>query len=511
MKKLVCLISCSLSHWCSGQTWEWARIIPAPPYTYMRDMVSDGAGNSYIAFEVTNAGSFDVLSVSPGYWIAKYDPGGMLTWLKKYPVSSIAVNDEAIYTCGKFSGSQNLGGSTFTSSGATDMVMLKLDLSGNLLAFKIFGGPGEDQANKIVLDELGNTYVTGSYEDQMAIDGHAFGGSPWYNYFILKADAALAYTWADTDTTALAYGYDIALSSQDVFVAGRANFFMSSGHFINHYTPAGDLARQIIQEDGPAGSEYHIGFTGGTLCAIASISSTHTTDFSFFRYDSLLEVSYERPMGASYHYAIGTGMIPAGNGSLFFNGNAGNGMTDSCLVDSVWVEIHGGEGDTYIVRTDSMGKIESLLPAYSRDGAAIDFLSKDAFSNVYAFGRYYNYVHEDSLHLGSLIVPITPGGTRGFFLAKAAQTVLTGSNGVITEQYVQVNLGPNPSAGVIALSSTSPLLGIVVYDDLGKLIMIKSVDRSLASGIDLSHCKKGIYFVEAETEKGVIVKKVLLN
>ncbi len=81
-----------------------------------------------------------------------------------------------LYVCGFFSGEVNfsvnseLGFDTATSAGLSDIFVLKMDSSADIIWYKTMGAAGPDEANDITLDASGNVYVTGLFSELVDFD-----------------------------------------------------------------------------------------------------------------------------------------------------------------------------------------------------------------------------------------------------------------------------------------------------------------------------------------------------
>ena len=72
----------------------------------------------------------------------------------------------------------------------------------------------------------------------------------------------------------------------------------------------------------------------------------------------------------------------------------------------------------------------------------------------------------------------------------------------------QINIYPNPVIDIliIDITSTTKITSIMIYDVLGRLVMVVEDDYNL---IDVSHLNSGMLFVEIETDKGVLTKRII--
>jgi hypothetical protein len=83
--------------------------------------------------------------------------------------------------------------------------------------------------------------------------------------------------------------------------------------------------------------------------------------------------------------------------------------------------------------------------------------------------------------------------------------------------FEELNVFPNPSKGNFSVSykgNTSDPVTITLYDALGKTVLVEkgiSTDKEITKNIDVSHLKKGIYFLHLEQGKKAEVKKVVIT
>jgi uncharacterized repeat protein (TIGR01451 family) len=168
----------------------WVKEISGGAYDICSAMVTDSIGNIYMTGYFQDSTDFDpglgttILTASPSsnLYILKLDPNANLIWAKSISGSlvlgdGISVDKEgSVYTTGKFF-QQNVdfdpGSGVYllsSTSGSYDPFIQKLDVSGNFVWAKSFGGVGHDYVQDLATDDYGNVYITGYFVDTVDFD-----------------------------------------------------------------------------------------------------------------------------------------------------------------------------------------------------------------------------------------------------------------------------------------------------------------------------------------------------
>lgn len=144
-------------------------------------------------------------------YVLKLNYSGSLVWVKKMDSysnvtpSSIRLDESSsLYISGNYSGfvDFNPGAATFTLSpaGSSDIFVQKLDLQGNFIWAKSFGGTGYDQGEYITTSPDGIVYLTGNFEGQsnfgVGDEMITLASVGARDVFVLKLDADGDVLWA---------------------------------------------------------------------------------------------------------------------------------------------------------------------------------------------------------------------------------------------------------------------------------------------------------------------------
>lgn len=171
------------------------------------DIAVDAAGNSYVVgyFSSTctfaDAGALTSTGLSD-IFVLKASPAGQILWFKKaggagedraLSVSVTAAGD--VFVCGYFQSTANFDGSTVTSAGLKDMFVARYNGAGTLQWVKSGGGNGEDMASGVAVDGSGNVSVTGEFENTATFGTSTFvAGNK--DVFVCRYGSSGTFLWA---------------------------------------------------------------------------------------------------------------------------------------------------------------------------------------------------------------------------------------------------------------------------------------------------------------------------
>lgn len=227
---------------------KWVKQISGAGYEYGHSIALDSGGNIYTAgfCEGTTdldpgSGTFNFPdTVWQTVFVLKLDILGNFVWAKQLggeiAVSMTVDKSGNIYTTGYFDGTYDFdpgpGQLNFTGLGYGDIYISKLTASGDMAWAKHIGGPGNDRAESIIVDGVGNVYLTGHFGETADFDPGqgiynmtAPGVSVWSaNIFILKLNTKGQMVWAENVG---GKGYDVGTS----LIADKSGNIYTTGYF----------------------------------------------------------------------------------------------------------------------------------------------------------------------------------------------------------------------------------------------------------------------------------------
>jgi hypothetical protein len=144
---------------------------------------------------LTSIGMHDVV-------VAKLDGSGNHLWSRSFGGTGraygrdVAVDPSGnVYVVGHFDGSLDLGG-TLVSAGRDDAFVAKLDSDGAVLWSRSFGGVDHDTGWRVTIDPQGNALVTGTFEGTATFGASTLSSAGGHDVFLLKLDAAGNVLWS---------------------------------------------------------------------------------------------------------------------------------------------------------------------------------------------------------------------------------------------------------------------------------------------------------------------------
>lgn len=237
---------------------------------------------------LTTAGASDL-------FVAKFNSGLTHTWSKSFgdaagsQYASGVDTDAAgnVYLCGYYTGTINLGGSTFTSAGSNDIVIAKLNAAGTHQWSKSFGDASNQTASQIAAATSGEVYVTGSFVGTVNLGGSALTSAGLEDIFLAKFSTLGSHLWSNRFGDAISqFGISVDCDDSAVYIGGQVmgttnfgfgNLIAVGGRdaFFAKFSAAGALVWNRIYGD--ASDQYgyavdvgggHVAFTGYFLGAM---------------------------------------------------------------------------------------------------------------------------------------------------------------------------------------------------------------------------------------------------
>lgn len=391
----------------------WAKSMGGTDREQADGIALDGSDNVYITghyrgtvdfdpgegiFNLTSAGNEDI-------FISKYDASGNFVWAKSIGgpgydrAFAITVDGLGnVYTTGGFSGIKDFNPGieiyNLTSVGGADIFVLKLDTDGNFIWAKSMGGASGDNGQGIAIDNSGNVYITGVFQETANFDP----GVETYNLtsegggdiFIQKMDVDGNFIWAksmggtfnDNVTGIVLDGLGNVLTTGSF--QGTVDFDPSVG--INNLTSAGSFDIFISKLD-----------TSGNLMWAKRIGGTNIEQANGISLDN--------------------------SGNVYITGSFW-GTTDFDPGAGIYNITSEGDSDIFISKLDNAGNFAWAKSIRGTNGNSGLDIALDILDNVYTTGFFGGTA---DFNPGEDTDNLTSAGFSDIFILKLSQCSNTAS------------------------------------------------------------------------------------
>jgi len=199
--------------------------------------------------------------------------------------NSVVIDDQGnCLVTGYFSETASFGDSTFVAGGQYDVFIAKYDMNGNFIWAKQAGGPFFDEGNDIAVDPQGDVFITGRFSNTAAFGDTSLTSTRLFNSFVAKYDTDGNFLWARKAGGRDDFAYGIATDNLgNSMVTG---YFQQTGNFSGtSLTSAGSGDIYVAKYD-PDGELLWVRQAGGGDLdqgfAIASDNSGNVAVSGFF-------------------------------------------------------------------------------------------------------------------------------------------------------------------------------------------------------------------------------------
>lgn len=314
---------------------------------------------------VSNDGDVSLNHGNSDFWVAKMNVSGGTEWSRAYGGSD---NDSAYAVEITSDGGYAVVGSSFSSDGdatsnqgSGDYWIIKIDISGNLMWQKSYGGSGYDQANSVEQTTDGGYIVSGYTKSG---DGDVVGKHSNYDYWVIKLGESGALEWSKClggDGPDKGYSAKKTLDGGYIVVGGSnstdGDVSLNHGGF-DYWVVKLHADGTIEWEKSFGGSHADLGcsvavtadgyvVTGQSASSDGDVSGAHGRfDFWTFKIDDVGTLVWQKTSGGSNDdiaYSVaqaGDGFVVAG----FSNSNDGD-VTGNHGANDVWVTLLDGFGN----------------------------------------------------------------------------------------------------------------------------------------------------------------------
>jgi len=515
--------------------WQWASQSIGNGHDYGFNIDTDSEGNSYVTGTyqppMMILGTDTLISstaFNSGFFIAKYDKQGHVIWAKSITgdaamnATSIRLNNsgDAVVVTGYFksTGKISFGTDSIESSAFFDVYLAKYDTAGNSL-WTINAGQSawNGQINyDVKLDDSGNIYVAGTFEDSVYLkkfDGTGaelwnkkyFGGVMntffWNLDVTPSGESIVAGYFSNTslmfDTSFVplsSNGYTIVLVKNDA--QGNVQWAKSDGHIASLYKP--DIAFDA------QGNFYVTGYFNGPTCQFANYILTNlgADDIFLVKYDSHGNVLWAQHAGG-FHFDIAYSVTTDHQLNCYITG-----MFRAVATFGPHTLFNAGDPDIFVTKYDANG---NALWAKQAGGVLVDVgygVSVDDSTNCYVTGRFTSPAATfDMVVLNNSSPQWNP---YEFFVARLGKDNLTGFAETGPDDQFIVYPNPLVDESVLVIPGESQSGTYEIFDIRGSLVR-KVIFNGNQVLLKRESLLPGTYLIRLTTDHAVSSMLLMVN
>ncbi len=193
----------------------------------------DANGNIFVSGNFQNIAIFgDTTVTSSGgtdIFIVKYSKNGIVQWVQTAGGSNDDVSQDMtidsngnVYIAGGIQGTATFGTTSLTSGGDGDIFIAKYNTNGTLIWVQQGIGTGDDLADGIAVDTSDNVYLTGYFNNTVSFGASSITSAGNMDVFLIKYNSNGVIQWVQrTGSNIIENGRDIAVDNSGfVYITG---------------------------------------------------------------------------------------------------------------------------------------------------------------------------------------------------------------------------------------------------------------------------------------------------
>jgi hypothetical protein len=277
----------------------------------------DGAGNSFVTgFSAGNGTGEDFVTI-------KYDVNGSEQWVQRYNSEGNG-QDRALFVSIDSFGNSYVAGYSAGNGTGPDYTTIKYNSEGEQLWIAKYNGPGngKDKAYSVLLDDLGNVYVT----------GYSWGNGTDFDITTIKYDENGIQLWVaryngsangDDETGKYAMGID---ASGSIYVTGGSMGYLTGYDFVTIKYDSAGLQKWVQKYNGPGNSDdmaqsIAVDNSGNVYITGQSFGYGTKFDYCTIKYNTLGETQWiQRYNGENNSYDSPSSIAVDNSGNAYVTG-----------------------------------------------------------------------------------------------------------------------------------------------------------------------------------------------
>ncbi len=473
-------------------------------YTDVYEFSADDSSNIYVIYNSgDHYGTWPVLTkydsvMAPKWSVELDDDYEGYSFSVGLSIDSIGNSYVAGFIDPEEGNTTNFDNDILTVNGGRDLIVVKIDRTGNFSWHKTATGSGSENPKAMCIDKSGNCYLTGVANGNAVFDNHIlFPSGNWWEMFVAKLNPT----------------YVQVTNQTNVLCNGQCNGTATA--ISNGSTPP----YTYLWAPGGETTEQKTNMCAGTYtCTITDADSNITYNVVTIKQPTPLLLSQTHTNVLCSGQCTGTILLTASGGKPPYTYS---GITSGLCAGTY----------TYTV-TDTNGCISSTSAAITQPIAINAGITAEStttsinsntdlltgtpaggiFSGTGVSGTNFN---PSAAGLGTWTITYTYTNGSGCTDTATTNITVNLSTDVTTNAVKEANweVYPNPTSGIFTLNIKTKTADtkICVYDVLGNCVYDKVSIKNCKVEIDLSNQPKGIYNMEIESQGESVMKKIVLQ
>jgi hypothetical protein len=252
-----------------SQGYVWAKGYGGSGYDTAYAVAANATGQAYLLGDFENSVAFgaSTFSVAGGSLsdlvLMKTNIDGSIAWARQYggvnsdlAKTAVPLPSGGVVVGGEFFTSTVISGTTLTSAGSKDIVLVKVDTDGTTQWSKRFGGTSSDSLHSMAADTEGNIYLAGQFSGSITFGTTttlaSSGSSGSSDGFVVKLDSTGTPVWSrKMGGTGADIAYSVALKSTgEITVAGSFNGGATFGSISLSSAGSSDAFATVLNSSG---------------------------------------------------------------------------------------------------------------------------------------------------------------------------------------------------------------------------------------------------------------------
>ncbi len=351
------------------------------------------------------------------YWAKAFGNDNFDTEIRSLTTDKL--NNILLFT--DFENQLNIENNLLQSEGGSDLAIISLNESGDILWILGDGGENDQIAQKILCDAEGNIYIMGKFNQSINLNGNVFSSNGTFDMFLAKYSGDGIFQWLKTFGGPNSESFeDIKITTQSILLAGRFyDYTIIENDTLFSYDGT-DLFVMKLDFDGNVLSTFSAGGEG--VDVVSGISADaygnvylagdfyKTIHFGNLTFDAgdklglyLAKLNSSLQLQWAYEF-VGDDLKPgiriatSPSGDIFATG----AFSSQVVFNEQTLSTNDFDEDIYFAKFSSSGSVLWAQRFFSNSMESVVSLFVDDYGKSYLSGHYL-----DHIHFGEVTLPYT--------------------------------------------------------------------------------------------------------